>query len=275
MKKRYSVAFAALFTVCSAALLCACGKSYESYENAASYRAGESSVSSGSVDSIEIDWSFGAVSLKSASSSESIVFSETFASGEKNADTMLHYAISGRTLSIKFAASGAAIPSGLQKNLTVTLPTGKFLSDLDVETVSGNVSVENISIGDVELESDSGNLLLSGAPSSGVNLSTRTGQIEVKGVAGNEVKLETVSGKIYLSGTRFSDLEIETRSGPVEWHPLADVGFNLLFESSRGTLIDHLGLTASGEKRYIFGDGAAKAEVETSSSDLYITAVEG
>lgn len=270
--KRIAIFSAALAAALSAGLFSACGSGYESYDDPGLYNAGSVDLSVMNIDSIEVDWRCGAVSVKNSAEAERILLSETIDQGNAE-DLKLHYYIGGRVLKIKFAASGASLPKDFSKDLFVTLPAGKFLNELEIENDSGDVSVEGVSIGTVSLESGSGNVLLSNTSISKGELKTQAGQVSARNVTASELSLETVSGKAYLEGTSFTELDVETKSGQIEWHPLVNFGFTLSFRAGGGNLIDHLGLLPSGEN-YVYGDGFARAEVETSSGDLYLTAAD-
>ena len=93
--------------------------------------------------------------------------------------------------------------------LTVRIPS---TADLEVETVSANISVEDVA-GEVSLEAVSGKVEVSGSPAS-LEATSVSGDV-VAASTGGRSELETVSGDIIVRTAR-GRLETEVVSGDIE-----------------------------------------------------------
>ena len=180
------------------------------------------------VSKIDIEWLSGDIVVKVSESATSVTFTEM--AGTSKSSLLLHSRVNAGELDIKFAASGASVPSDFSKSLTVTLPASLQLSELDVETVKGKITVEGV----------------------------RAGEINVEGIAEN----------ITLRGCTFGEADVKTVSGDVELY-LGDDGFRCEFESSGGSIFDSFNASMNGNV-YTYDGGGRDISVETTSGNLWL-----
>lgn len=196
---------------------------YDRYDRPDSYSVGGGEAAS--VSAIEIDWHGDVVIRASADVRQVTFFEETSETEERN---LMRYRVERGELDIEYAASGAILPVGLNKTLTVLVPVGVSLVDLEVDGARGTVTVE--------------------------------------GVAAYDLTLDTTEGDIRVSGATFYDGEFDTDSGDITLS-LSRGGFRCKFETRLGTLRDLIG-TQQQWSEYVYGDGRSKISAETVSGDL-------
>ncbi|MEE4305042.1 MAG: DUF4097 family beta strand repeat-containing protein [Wenzhouxiangella sp.] len=139
--------------------------------------------------------------------------------------------------------------------LTLYVPRA---SDLELETVSGDMSVRDLSGPALEVESVSGDLELSAIDSAEIDIQTVSGDIQADAVAGEESDFESVSGDLTIRGARgridvqavsghvdleateVSDFESETVSGDLKARLSPTPGATLSLSSHSGSLELHL-----------------------------------
>ena len=190
--------------------------------------------------------------------------------------------------------------------------TGIVCEAADLDTTSGGVSyagqAETIrasaTSGDVRIDqtgsaagvtagSTSGDIVLSGAFDT-VHASSTSGQVRSEGdftavnveaettsggvsLEGSleEISVETQSGKIVItSSTVLAQVELDTTSGDVVLTIPESSGFSLEFDTVSGTMDCEMPLQIHSGDTYLCGDGAAEFDVETTSGNLEIHAVE-
>lgn len=178
------------------------GTSNYSYSNSSSYiAAGEFSVSAANISSVDISWIAGNVTLMPCDGNE-IKVREINSSTDPESD--MRYKVDGKTLVIKFRSSGRFISTNLSKDLIVEIPSDVAAAiGLDIETVSADV--------DINTSGEVTNMSFKH-----VNVNTVSGHAYVADVETQKVDVETVSGNIVVSG-RISTVDIDTVSGNVSF----------------------------------------------------------
>ena len=200
------------------------------YEKEGSY-----SIASADVESIDIDWTAGRVTVTPYEGNEIQVVE--YAQRSLEEDEKLVYSTSEGTLQISYCEKNENwfrnLPS---KKLEVLLPR-KLASDLDkfilncvsaeadiqmitssylrVKTVSGEGYLTEINGNEAEINSTSGSLKLGGVHIPNLNLKTVSGEIIVDGLDTEDVRAKSTSGSIRFSKVATSLLQIETVSGDI------------------------------------------------------------
>lgn len=247
-------------------------------------------VSADGIDAIQIDWISGEV-IVTIGETDQIVFSESGAGLAE--ETALRYAVQGSTLGIHYCDNQNFVNINLpSKQLTVILPAtlavnlreisvGTVSADvtiddpafcmdkLDFETVSGNLNAVIDSVGEVELESVSGDLTIT----SGINkfkAESDSGDISVSGAV-NEFEAESVSGNLLLDCRNGvpNELDVDTTSGNVTLHLPQDADLTLEYDTVSGDFDSNRAMNIHGET-YTFGNGRGDWNVETVSGDLIV-----
>lgn len=149
----------------------------------------------------------------------------------------------GRVLRIKVqypSRNRSAAPS----RLVVQMPV---LADLDVETVSADISVNGMASRELELESVSGDIVANGAPRRG-EISSVSGDIRVA-MNGPSLRVETVSGQLVVQGRLNGAIALESVSGDIRLDTLGEPARKLSASSVSGDMDLELGLAEDGEIR--------------------------
>ncbi len=224
------------------------GKSIYRYDDADRYSIGDGSVPASRVKDLEIDWLSGNVSVVYGSGSE-VTIAESF-SGNLSQDQLVRWYLDGSTLRIKFQKSGIVWGDTGSKDLTVVLPRGMALDELDMDCVSADFNVE-VDASEYDVESVSGDFNLSASGSRSVDVGTVSGDCNLRmQQCPSNVDMKSVSGSISL------------------WIP-SDSGFTAEISTVSGKINCSIPVTTSG-KRIVAGNGSAEIEMESVSGDLNI-----
>lgn len=149
----------------------------------------------------------------------------------------------GRVLRIKVqypSRSRNAEPS----NLVVQVP---ILADLEVETVSADISVTGMASRELELESVSGDIVANGAPRRG-SVSSVSGDIRLA-MNSPSLKVDTVSGQLTAQGRLNGEVALESVSGDVRLNTLGERVRKLSANTVSGDMDLNLALAEDGEIR--------------------------
>ena len=155
------------------------------------------------------------------------------------------------------------------KTLTVWLPEAlaESLAKLDVETVSAEVAVLDLTAAELDVETVSGSVYARGSFRA-VDADSTSGAVSLAGALG-EVDFSSVSGGLCLTPEEPFRLDAETTSGSVGLQLPEDMGLTLDFDSTSGE-IQAGNLPITGQKGHlVLGDGASYARLSTVSGDLF------
>ena len=239
------------------------------YDNPEKYTRGGGSIAD-NVKEIDINWVSGNVEVKFHGES-SVVFYEDSESMLDEKTSMYHY-FDGRTLHIEFFSAGVHVGRVPDKTLTVFIPQSLTLDEIDIECVSADVNVEEISASSVNIETVSGEIsLTSSVGMSDVSLESVSGDIKCNLTTETaEMDVETVSGDLNLYFDAFPrKLNIDSVSGDTTLYIPESSGLLLEFESVSGDFDSEVSASVKNGN-YLIGDGASRAEFESTSGDLSI-----
>lgn len=216
------------------------------YDDASRYNAGGVSIED-TINGIDISWVSGDVNVEYWDGS-TIEVSETFSSKSSD-DALLRWRIQNGRLYIKYTKTNFAIKN-VDKDLLVRIPRGLVLRDVEIETVSASTTL-SIQADALDFESVSGNL---------------KARMDYVG----EVDLETVSGEISLAfGVCPRVLDGESVSGSFDISLPKDVLYAVEFDSVSGRLRSGLA-SLSGGASYSPKGTSSRFEFETVSGDVSI-----
>ena len=218
------------------------GSRYKRYDDS-SYLSGSGTLTE-KVSSVDIDWVGGNISVV-VSETEYVSFTEEIEFAEEGLS--LCYRVKEGKLDIRFAKSNAKLPNNFKKQLTVVLPA-EILKELDIDGVSGNISVEGVSTREISVESVSG-------------------YVSLLSVEADTLSAETVSGDVLIDECSFKGAEIDTVSGDIVFLFRDSPDFRCEFETVSGEIHNFVGATKSGNA-HVCGAGTARIETETVSGDL-------
>ena len=264
------------------------------YANAEKYTAGGAEIE-GEVKNLAIDWTDGEVNIAYHAKS-TVEISET-ASKAISKDEALHWWLDGNTLRIQYAKSGFSLRrlfsfGSKNKMLTVALPEGTALDDVEIDVTSGNVKVpdlraENVKIGltsgdlaikqsgateRMELTNTSGNIDAAVSDVGSLVVDVTSGDINVEGGAVKNASVKKTSGKIGIKLTAFDDLKIKATSGNITAALPSEPGYRAEIDTTSGNFDYTVALARDG-KAYTCGDGSAKLIIDSTSGNVRLTDV--
>lgn len=168
--------------------------------------------------SLKIDWIAGEVSI-TPYDGESIQINE-YARRELREDEKLSYSTYARTLSIKFFEKDTnwVFDDITQKRLEVLIPRALsgIMNDLEVDSTSAGVHIENINAKQFEIKSISGRVEIANAETPSFSVKTTSGSIHVDTVKSEEITIESTSGSVHVSDCAAGEFKCETTSGSID-----------------------------------------------------------
>ena len=264
MKKRNFLCLVALIGV-GASLFAGCGflKTFERYENAQAYSAGNFTYQANAVTEIEIDWVDGKVEIVQSDNPTLSVFESLPA--EANEDKV-HYWLRGNTLKIAYCQSGKRGDiSQSNKELVVEIPSGV---SLDIEAVGAEVTAQSLQVRSVSVDTKSGAVNGGVWRADEVDVETESGSVRVDSIDARDISVETESGSVAFAMVQ-NRAEIETARGSVEITLPQDLGARIVFETTRGEFSSSREYSKNGSV-YTIGGGEVALFVETTSGDLKV-----
>lgn len=209
----------------------------------------KASVDATNIKKIKINWVAGSVNLRVGSGSE-IVFSESSYRNLTDQQKMRYTISDSGVLEIRYCQDldnifnwfslDANMPA---KTLTMEVPASLIgqLADLEVETVSAGID-------------------LSGIYGTKTDLSTVSGEIRCTDVATDELDLSTTSGSIVCENSTAKKLEIDNISGSIR---------------AEGEFVKADAETVSGEIRLVFANLPEEIDVDGVSGNIVVALPEG
>lgn len=236
---------------------------YERYSNADKYSVGDFEYDKAAIRTLSVDWVAGSVTLIESDSDTLNVYEKGDALTE---DEKLHWAIFGDELVIRYCKSGylgKLLVNG-DKELVVEIPKN---IDIDVDCVSAEIFVEDITQNEVEFESVSGEIFAKNVDCPELELYTVSGAITLQNAISADITANSVSGRIDLELSMADRIDISSVSGKVTVD-LLGVGATVKAETTSGSM-NFDGATVVG-RDYKFGDGAAKTKISTVSGGITV-----
>ena len=241
-----------------------------SYENEAAYTVGSGEVAADGITQLSIEWLSHNVTVEYYDG-DTIAFSEP---EQGNSDHQLRWLLSGNELKIKYCKSGLKWLKNNDfnnKDLTVYLPIGFSFNEMDIETVSGNITLKDVTANIVELETVSGNITVGGEYTD-FTAESVSGNISASG-SFTYIASETVSGISEINAvTKPIKIECETVSGICKVDIPEDIsGFTINYETVSGDILTNDFLVTRPEKRtLVYGDGSLTIEFDSVSGNFEI-----
>lgn len=256
----------------------------------------EARVPAANIKKIKIDWVAGNVTLRVGSSDE-IVFSESTYRGLTESQKMRYTISNSGVLEIRFREDIDNIFGWLsldanmpEKKLTMEVPASLLaqLDELNIDSVSANIDLSGVYGVKTKLSTVSGDVECTDITTDELHVSTTSGAITCENSVAPKLKINNVSGTIRVEG-EFSDVDAETVSGDITLG-LAIVPDRIAVESVSGNITVSLPESASftaqldtvsgslmcalpgtfGEDKVVVGDGKANYHFSTVSGNLNI-----
>ena len=256
------------------------------YDNEELYEVGNG-ITNVKVDRVEIDWIYGDIKV-AYHSLDNIRITEK-SDTDLSDDMVMRYRIVGTTLKIKYCASGSWSFNDIEKDLTLYLPNGLILDELNIDTKTDVVTLTELNAVNLTVKGGSASVMLDNCNvSNEMTLETVSGNLHVTADKINKLKIETVSGRMNILAESIEDIEIETTSGKtildcgyigtaninsvsggVELKLPEDSAFTVRYSSVSGKLTSALDYTKE-EKAYHINGGGRGYKISTNSGDVSI-----
>lgn len=239
-----------------------------SFTDADDYTAGNAELEAKNVNRVVIDWVSGSVTVE-AYDGDTISVSEP---EQREQADQLRWRQKGDTLTIRYCAAMNLNVSG-SKDLVVKLPRelAENLRYLQIDTVSAEAYVSEITAGELQFDSTSGSMNAEGNVQI-LDVDTTSGGLVFTGTA-NAVELDTVSGDYSVSFTETPDaLSFDSTSGNLTMMLPAKRGFEVEHDSVSGDFKCDFALVW-GDDPYYEGEKTGKRaelEFDTVSGDVWI-----
>lgn len=221
------------------------------------------SVSADAVREISVDWSSGAITIKSAEISE-ISFYES-GSGKHP----MIYRLKDGKLDIDYSEESLVLGVLEDKDLTILVPQDWSCDELELDTASTALQISDLTVREVDVDSASGICKFRNCNITDLDVDTASGDVFLEGTL-NTLDFDAASAKftgvLYNTPTR---IVIDSMSGDLDLTLPEDTGFTVKMDGmSNGFTSDFPTTTRNGN--HVCGDGRCLIEVDGMSSDVVI-----
>ena len=278
------------------------------YVSGEKYTAGDTEIA-GTVSSLDIHWTSGKVTVE-YHRENTVLLRETSDRALKE-DQQMRWLLDGNTLRVQYMKSGLRLNTGLQKELTVTLPEGMKLDEASFSLTSGDLFIPalkaeklvlDVTSGDVTAAAEaerteahatsgalrltltgeakavkagttSGTIRLEAEKADSIVADSTSGTVEILADEAGDTKIGSTSGTVMVTLGKMKTLSVSTTSGRVTAALPADPGYTADITTVSGRTDSTQALTRSGSK-YTCGDGSADVRISTVSGDVRLEAAE-
>lgn len=302
----------AILTVSSTGCMPLFSANSNNYSNADQYTAGSTEFDGTQVDTLDINWIDGSVSV-TRYDGDTVTIAETSPKELTEAQTV-HTWLDGSTLRIQYSKSGEMLTGkNLQKSLEIQLPKDISLNNLDVDAASTDTTIEDITAKEYDIDVASGTTKLLHCTGDSFSIDSASGdtiveqvgesiEITVDAASGKvsvtadtviSTNVDTASGAVCLNLKDAKTVDADTASGNVELHYLtipektnvdttsgdvfvyvpAEADFAMEVDTSSGNFTTDMALKKSGDT-YISGNGTNKMTIDTTSGDVNVAVEE-
>ncbi len=246
------------------------------YKNAKDYHliTENMPLDSENINRIEINWLGGEINISKSESllSNEIVISESANKFDlsDNKDYVGRYLVTAGTLKIQYCKSMWFIKHNrTEKKINITLPT-KYFNEIDIDTVSSRIEVNNVSFNELDLDSVSGDIKFNNTKINIINLDVVSAKVNSTLLSTNDLEIDTVSGDINLEFLKTpSNLKVDGVSADVTLILLDNVGFRAELDTVSGNINCEFETTGS-KKQITYLDGRNRFSFDTVSGNISI-----
>ena len=223
------------------------------------------------IHNLNIEWVSGSITINADENASEITVAESFVESEKN---RMVTEVSGDTLKIQFCRDSITFPSfginiNLSKDLHITVPADWICDNLDIDTASANLIVDNLTINEMEFDGASATCDFSNCNVGELDMDGASGDIRFFGAL-NSLDFDGASGSCYLEVTNVPDrITMDGMSGDLEMTIPEECGFAVSIDALSGDFHSDFP-TNIQNGNYIYGDGSCKISFDGMSGDLII-----
>lgn len=183
-----------------------------SYANADKYIAGEAEIKQ-SVHNLSIDWASGKVDIQYHNKNTVILREKS--KKTINPEMQMQWWLDGNTLRIQYAKPGIHLNQNLQKELTVTLPEGTLLNDVNINATSGILTIPVLEAARLSTTITSGEIFAT-AKAQEIYCQATSGEIYLKVLEDTEeISASSTSGNIAIEAGDSETIQASSTSGSV------------------------------------------------------------
>ncbi|MBQ4176413.1 MAG: DUF4097 family beta strand repeat protein [Lachnospiraceae bacterium] len=240
------------------------------YEDADKYTAGDAVIKD-TVSNLDIDWTCGNINFE-YHDEDTVEISEK-SRKTLSEDKKMRWWLDGDTLRIRFAGKGSrffSLDLNQDKELTVRLPESISLGDVVIDSTSGDVLIPPLQAQKVTLDMVSGDVRLELSGADELHISTVTGNVDTRLDGVKSAEIDTTSGDVKVSAPVLEKLDIDVTTGDVTAALSEEPGFTAHLDTVTGNIVYDLPLTGKGGT-YVCGDGSGSVEIDTTTGDIAIT----
>lgn len=230
---------------------------------------GNGSVSATQVDRLCVEWVSGTVKIQPGDTKD-ILFSESSSSSKAK---QMHWKQNGDTLTIQFERAFNGIHIGpsisYDKDLTITVPKDWSFQDIEIESVSTDLFIQEVSGEEISIETVSGRSNIEKCTAGSISMETVSGDADISADFA-QLNIDAVSAncRVYSLG-KPRNIELNGVSGDLDLYMVQEVGFTYSSDSLTCHFSSDFSTTNSGDRR-IYGDGSCLIEVECVSGSINI-----
>lgn len=231
-----------------------------------SYAMGSGELPASQMREIEIEWASGSITVETADT-DTITFHEV---GDSNSEPMV-YRVEGSKLTISHAEPKVYFGFNFSsdKDLYITLPRDWNCEELSINAASTELTVNDLTAGEIDFDSASGNGEFNRCNVSELNVDCASGTLFFTGSL-STLDCDTASGDVtaILQNVPRS-ISFDGASADLDLTLPENAGFSLLLDSISGKFTSEFP-TIHENGRYICGDGECKIEVDGASGNVTI-----
>ena len=222
---------------------------------------------------LKIQWVAGDITILEDPDIDQIQFFET--ANEDSSEYPLHYKVNGTTATFQFTKEnwtnfGISFGAEIFKDLVIYIPAGWALEELQLEVASANVTVRNVTIGEVDFDGASGTCDFENCTVGSLDMDTASGDVTF---SGSLTSLDFDAASASFRGILDNcprDIEMDGMSGDLDLTLPQDCGFTLSMDGLSTNFHCERAFSQSRNGIYVSGDGRCTIDVDGMSCNVYI-----
>ena len=237
------------------------------YDDADKYTVGDAVITD-TVKNLDIDWTSGNINFE-YHDEDTVEISEK-SRKKLSEDKKMRWWFDDGNLRIRFAKKGISFFSwGFDQNkeLTVKLPEGISLEDVNIDSTSGDVNIPSLQAQMLTLDVVSGDIRLNLSGAGELKMSSVSGNVEATLDKVSSAEIDTTSGDVKLSAPGLEKLDIDVTTGDVTAALSGKPGFTAHLDTVTGKINYDLPLTKESGA-YVCGDGSGNVKIDTTTGDI-------
>ena len=236
------------------------------YEYADKYTAGEAEIGE-RVNTLDVDWITGSVNVE-FHDKDTILIKER-SNSNISGDMQLRWRINNGVLTVKYAKSGANMPIGMNKQLTITLPRDAQPENADIDTTTGTVTINGGRWKKIDADTTTGAVNITADSVDDLDADITSGDISVNTAVSGRIDLDCTTGEINITADEFADIDASSISGSVTVDIPEGCGFTADLSVTTGKVKCGHEHTENGSE-YVAGDGSRRIDISTTTGNIEI-----